>query len=144
MPRPITNTGRTQWKGDLFTGSGTTSLETSGAGSFPVAWKSRAEESGGTTTPEELIASAHATCYSMQFSNMLKQNGTAPTQLDTTAEVTFEAGKGITSIALAVTGQVEGISAEDFERIAGEAKEQCPVSQALAAVEDITLRATLA
>jgi osmotically inducible protein OsmC len=144
MPRPIINTASTQWKGDLFTGSGTTTLETSKVGTFDVAWKSRGEESGSTTTPEELIASAHATCFSMQFANMLKENGTAPTQLDTTAEVTFVAGEGITGIALAVNGQVEGISAEDFERIAGGAKEQCPVSQALAAVKNITLKATLA
>lgn len=143
MPRPIVNTASTSWKGDLFTGSGRTALETSKAGTFDVAWQSRAEESGSTTTPEELIASAHATCFTMQFSNMLKENGTAPTQLDTTAEVTFVAGEGITGIALAVTGQVDGISAEDFERIAGEAKEQCPVSQALAAVKDITVEATL-
>ena len=144
MPRPIVNTASTQWNGDLFTGSGTTTLETSKAGSFDVAWKSRAEESGSTTAPEELIASAHATCFSMQFSNMLKENGTAPTRLDTSADVTFVAGEGITAIALSVTGQVEGISAEDFERIAGEAKEQCPVSQALAGVKDLTVKATLA
>lgn len=144
MPSPITNTASTQWQGDLFTGSGTTTLETSGSGTFDVNWKARAEESGSVTTPEELIASAHATCFSMQFSNMLKDNGTTATQLDTRAEVTFEAGKGITGIALAVTGQVDGISEEAFTALAEEAKKTCPVSQALAAVKDITVKATLA
>lgn len=144
MPSPIVNTASTQWNGDLFTGSGTTTLQTSQVGTFDVGWKARAEESGGTTTPEELIAAAHATCYSMQFSNMLKKNRTAPTQLDTTAEVTFLAGKGITGIVLRVTGQVEGISEEDFQRIAAEAKDACPVSQALAGVPQITLEAQLA
>ncbi|MGO1538671.1 MAG: OsmC family peroxiredoxin [Leucobacter sp.] len=142
MPHPITNKASTVWKGELFSGSGTTSLDTSGTGTFDVAWKSRGEESGGTTTPEELIASAHATCYSMQFSNMLTENGTPPTQLNTGAEVTFVAGTGITGIHLTVVGQVDGITAEDFTRIAEAAKVECPVSQALAAVE-ISLTSSL-
>src|SRR5690625_448090 len=95
MPNPVVNKASTEWNGDLFTGSGTTKLETSGKATFDVAWKSRGEEQGaGTTTPEELIASAHATCYAMQFSNMLKENGTPPTQLNTSAAVTFVAGTG--------------------------------------------------
>lgn len=142
MPTPVTNKATTTWNGDLFTGSGTTNLETSGAGSFPVNWKARAEESGSATTPEELIASAHATCFAMQFSNELKENDTPPTTLRTSAEVTFEVGKGITGIALSVTGQVDGISADDFSRVAESAKTNCPVSQALKAV-DVTLTATL-
>ena len=144
MPRPIVSQASTQWNGDLFTGSGSTTLETSKTATFDVNWKARAEEAGSTTNPEELLAAAHATCYSMQFSNMLKENGTAPTRLNTTADVTFEAGVGITGIALTVKGQVEGISTEDFTRIAGEAKDQCPVSQALAAVKNISVEATLA
>ncbi|MEE6272626.1 OsmC family peroxiredoxin [Georgenia sp. MJ206] len=143
MPNPVVNKASTVWKGDLFTGSGTTTLDTSGQGTFDVAWKSRAEEQSGTTTPEELIAAAHATCYSMQFSNMLKENGTPPTQLDTGAAVTFEAGKGITGIELTVDAQIDGISDEDFQRVANDAKEQCPVSQALSGTT-ITLSATLA
>lgn len=144
MPRPIVSKASTQWDGDLFTGSGTTALETSKAASFDVNWKARAEEVGATTNPEELLAAAHSTCYTMQFSNMLKENGTAPTHLETTADVTFEAGVGITGIMLVVKGQVEGISTEDFVKIADQAKNQCPVSQALAGVKNITVDATLA
>ncbi|QDB78970.1 OsmC family peroxiredoxin [Georgenia sp. 311] len=138
MPNPVVNKASTEWKGELFTGSGTTSLDTSGTATFDVAWKSRGEESGGTTTPEELIAAAHATCYAMQLSNMLKENGTPPTALDTSAAVTFVAGTGITGIELTVSGTVEGIDAGTFDEIARKAKETCPVSQALSAVE-ITL-----
>ncbi len=139
MPNPVVNKASTEWNGDLFTGSGTTTLQTSGKATFDVAWKSRGEEQGaGTTTPEELIASAHATCYAMQFSNMLKENGTPPTQLNTSAAVTFVAGTGITGIELTVRGTVEGIDAATFDEIARKAKDECPVSQALAATE-ITL-----
>lgn len=142
MPKTIVNKATTVWNGELFSGSGTTTFETSGIGTFDVGWKARGEESGDMTTPEELIAAAHATCYSMQFSNMLTQNGTAPTQLNTGAEVSFVAGTGITGIHLTVVGTVDGITAEDFDRLANEAKEACPVSKALAAV-DITLTASL-
>lgn len=143
MPNTIVNKASTIWNGELFTGSGTTSLDSSGAATLPVSWKARAEESGGTTTPEELIASAHATCYSMQFSAMLAANGTPPTQLNSSAEVDFTLGEGITAIRLTVVGTVDGISADDFARVAEDAKQQCPVSQALKAV-DISLTASLA
>lgn len=142
MPTPIVNKASAVWNGDLFTGSGTTSLDSSKLGTFDVNWKARAEESGGNTTPEELIASAHATCYAMQLSNELAQNKTPATRLDTTAEVIFVAGKGITGIDLDVNAQVDGLSAEDFDRIANSAKTNCPVSQALAAT-NITLTAAL-
>lgn len=138
MPNPVVNKASTEWTGELFTGSGTTTLETSGSGTFDVAWKSRGEEAGGGTTPEELIAAAHATCYAMQFSNMLKENGTPPTRLSTSAAVTFVAGTGITGIELSVRGEVEGIDAAAFSELATKAKETCPVSQALAGTE-ITL-----
>lgn len=143
MPNPIVNTASAVWNGDLFGGSGTTTLQTSGLGSFAVSWKARAEESGGATTPEELIAAAHAACYCMALSNVLAKNGTPPTQLDTNAEVTFLAGTGITGIHLSVRGQVEGLDAEAFGKLADEAKTGCPVSQALKAVT-ITLDASLA
>lgn len=142
MPNTVVSKGTTTWKGDLLSGSGTARLETSGLGSFDVNWKARAEEAGGTTSPEELIAAAHATCFSMAFSNMLAQNDTPPTQLDTSAEVSFVAGTGITGIHLTTRAQVDGISAEDFQRIAEEAKAGCPVSQALKGTE-ITLTAEL-
>ncbi|RGE21066.1 OsmC family peroxiredoxin [Leucobacter sp. wl10] len=143
MPTPIVNKASTVWNGDLASGSGRTTLETSGVGTFDVNWKARGEESGGVTTPEELIASAHATCYAMALSNELAGNGTPPAQLNTSAEVTFVAGSGITGIHLTVVGRVDGISEQDFLRIAEAAKEGCPVSQALKAV-DITLSASLA
>ncbi len=143
MPNTIVSKASTVWNGNLFEGSGSTSLDTSGAGSFDVGWQSRAEEAGATTTPEELIAAAHATCYSMQFSNELAENGTPPTQLNTGAEVSFQAGAGITGIHLTVVGTVDGISPEDFERLAESAKANCPVSKALAGAE-ISLTASLA
>lgn len=142
MPNPVVSKGSATWRGNLFQGSGTARLDTSGLGTFDVNWKARAEEAGGTTSPEELIAAAHATCYSMAFSNELDQNGTPPTQLDTSAEATFVAGEGITGIHLTVNAQIEGISEEDFQRIAEAAKNGCPVSQALTGTE-ITLTATL-
>lgn len=144
MPKPILNKASTVWNGNLVRGSGTTTLETSGLGSFSVNWKARAEESGrGTTTPEELIAAAHASCFSMALSHELTGNKTPPVQINTTAEVTFLAGSGITGIHLTVLAEVPEISATDFARIAEAAKVGCPVSQALAAVP-ITLSATLA
>lgn len=142
MPNPVVSKASTVWTGDLFTGSGTTTLDSSGAGTFEVEWNARAEGSDTTTTPEELIAAAHATCFSMAFSNELKKNDTPPTQLDTSAEVTFVAGTGITGIALTVDARVEDVDGEAFQKIAQGAKENCPVSQALKAVE-ITLEATL-
>ena len=142
MPTPIVSKASAVWNGDLISGSGTTTLESSGAGSFAVTWKARAEEHGGLTSPEELIAAAHATCFSMQFAHNLALNGTPATQLDTGAEVTFAVGSGITGIHLSVTAQVPSISAEDFATIADAAKAGCPVSQALAATP-ITLSATL-
>lgn len=142
MPAPVTSKASTTWRGDLFTGDGTTSLDSSGTGTFPVEWNARAEGSDSTTTPEELLAAAHATCFSMAFSNELKKNGTPPTELRTTAEVTFVAGTGITGIALSVDARVEEVDGETFQKIAEGAKENCPVSQALKAV-DITLEATL-
>lgn len=143
MPNPVVSKASTVWNGDLFTGKGSTSLDSSGAARFDVEWNARAEGSDSTTTPEELLAAAHATCYSMALSNELKKNDTPPTQLNTSAEVTFVAGTGITGIHLTVSAQVDGIDADGFAAIAEGAKTGCPVSQALAATE-ITLTASLA
>lgn len=137
------STGSATWKGSLFEGSGTARMDTSGLGTFDMTWKGRTEEGEKATNPEELIGVAHASCFSMAFSNMLDKNGTPPTQLDTRADVTFVPGEGITGIHLTVRGQVPDISEDDFQRIAGEAKEGCPVSQALKGTE-ITLTAELA
>ena len=145
MPRTVTSTASTAWQGDLIGGSGTTTLETSRLGTFPVTWKARSDEAeGGTTSPEELLGSAHETCLTMQLSNMLAENGTPPTSVDTSAAVSFNVGEGgITGIELTVTAKIDGIEDADFQRLAQEAKETCPVSQALKGIENITLTATL-
>jgi osmotically inducible protein OsmC len=137
-----TRTASTHWEGSLFEGAGKTTFESSGLGTYDVSWASRAEEANGRTSPEELIAAAHSACFSMAFSNGLAKAGTPPTSLDTSAEVDFVPGTGITQIRLTVRGTVEGISEEDFVAAAQAAKEGCPVSQALKAVE-ITLDAAL-
>ncbi|WP_043498129.1 OsmC family peroxiredoxin [Georgenia sp. SUBG003] len=133
MPKPLTSKATNTWQGNLFQGSGTTRLESSGLATFDVDWKARTEEHGGRTNPEELIAAAHSSCFSMAFSNELDSNGTPPTELRTTAEVTFVAGEGITGIQLTCEARIDGISEEDFQRIAEAAKTGCPVSQALRA-----------
>src|SRR5699024_4944205 len=145
MPRPVVSNASTAWKGDLLSGSGTTTLETSQLGTFDLSWKARSEEAEkGTTSPEELLGAAHAACYSMQFSNMLAENGTPPTSVDTSAAVTFNIGEGgITGIALSVTAAVDGIEDADFQRLADEAKSSCPASKALPGVA-IPLQAKLA
>jgi osmotically inducible protein OsmC len=138
-----TRTASTRWEGTLFEGAGQTTLDSSGLGTFDVSWPSRAEEANGKTSPEELIAAAHSACFSMAFSNGLAKAGTPATTLDTSAEVDFVPGTGITQIRLIVRGTVEGISNDDFVAAAQAAKEGCPVSQALSAV-DIQLDAALA
>lgn len=143
MPSPVVSKASTVWNGDLFTGKGRTSLDSSGSATFDVEWDARAEGSETLTTPEELLAAAHSTCFAMAFSNELKKNETPPTQLDTTAEVTFVAGTGITGIHLTVRAQVDGIEEATFQEIAEGASVNCPVSQALRATP-ITLSATLA
>ena len=138
----VTSEASTSWQGSLFEGSGTVSFST-GVGTFPVNWKARSEGSDTTTTPEELIAAAHSSCFSMALSNALAENGTPPEKIDTTASVTFKPGTGITGSHLHVNAVVPGIDAERFQQIAEEAKAGCPVSQALAGIE-ISLEATLA
>lgn len=132
----------THWEGSLFEGAGKVTLESSGVGTFDVSWPSRAEEANGKTSPEELIAAAHSSCFSMALSNGLAKAGTPPTTLETSAAVEFTPGTGITGIKLTVKGRVEGISNDDFVAAAQAAKEGCPVSQALAGTT-ITLDASL-
>ena len=138
-----TRTATTRWEGSLFEGSGRVTMVSSGIGEFDVSWPSRAEEPAGRTSPEELIAAAHSSCFSMALSAGLAKAGTPPTSLDTSAEVTFQPGTGITGIHLSVVGDVPGISAEDFVAAAEGAKAGCPVSQALTGTT-ITLDASLA
>ncbi|MFF3668993.1 OsmC family protein [Microtetraspora malaysiensis] len=137
-----TRTATTQWKGALLDGSGTVSLDSSGVGTFDVSWPSRAEQANGKTSPEELIAAAHSSCFSMALSNGLAKAGTPPQSLETRADVTFQPGEGITGIVISVRGQVPGISAEDFQQAAEGAKANCPVSKALTGTT-ITLNAEL-
>jgi len=133
------------WKGSLTEGSGTIVKTTSGAiGEQPVSWAARSEDAtGGKTSPEELIAAAHAACFSMALSAGLARAGTPPEELATSATVTFQPGEGITRIALTVEGSVPGLEAAAFEEAAKTAKENCPVSKALASVPEITLEARL-
>lgn len=138
-----TRTAEAHWEGSLMEGQGEVDLVSSGIGQFEVTWASRAEEPNGKTSPEELIAAAHSTCFSMSVANELVLAGSpAPTSIDTKAEVTFQPGQGITGIKLTVRAAVPGLSAEEFERAAQDAKANCPVSQALTGTE-ITLEATL-
>jgi osmotically inducible protein OsmC len=137
-------TANVTWSGSLMDGAGT--IESVGSGAFgplDVTWGSRAEESEGRTSPEELIAAAHAACFSMALSHGLAQAGSPPDRLEASATVTFVPGTGITTIALAVRGSVPGMDADAFLAAAEAAKESCPVSKALAAVPEITLDAAL-
>jgi len=134
------------WQGDLMSGSGRIDSVGSGAfGPLGLTWASRSEEvTGGKTSPEELIAAAHAACFSMALSNGLAQAGHAPEELRVSAESTFVPGTGITKMALSVEGRVPGLDAEGFRQAAEAAKENCPVSAALKGNVEITLEATLA
>lgn len=133
---------RAHWEGSLMEGSGTVELVSSGLATFEVSWPARAEQANGKTSPEELIAAAHSTCFSMQLSGSLTRAGTPPTTVDTGADVTFQPGKGITGIKLTVRAAVPGLTDDQFQAAAQDAKANCPVSQALTGTE-ITLEATL-
>lgn len=133
----------TVWQGDLLKGSGVVTLDSSKLGSYDVTWASRAEQPDGRTSPEELIAAAHSSCFSMAFSNGLAKAGNPPTRLETKADVTFQPGEGITGIHLTVRGEVPGLDADTFRELAEDAKKNCPVSQALTGTT-ITLTAELA
>ena len=135
---------RVTWEGDLMSGQGRIETVSSGAlGGLDVSWPARSEEPGGLTSPEELIAAAHATCFSMALSNGLAKAGHAPERLQTSATVTFQPGEGITKVALEVVGRVPGLDEAEFDQAADEAKQNCPVSKALAGVPEIALTARL-
>lgn len=135
-------TAHTVWNGSLIEGAGNTTLDSSGLGTFDVTWKARTESAGGKTSPEELIAAAHSACFSMAFSHALAGAGHTPEEVNTKADVSFVPGTGITGSHLTLSAKVPGISEEEFQKIAAEAKVGCPVSGALASI-DITLDATL-
>jgi lipoyl-dependent peroxiredoxin len=138
-----TRQATTTWHGSLMEGSGRVELQSSGLGGFDVTWASRAEDPNGRTSPEELIGAAHSSCFSMALSSALAKAGTPPETLETTAEVTFQPGQGITGVHLTVRGQVPGIDPGAFQEAAEGAKKNCPVSQALTGTT-ITLDASLA
>ena len=132
------------WEGSLMEGSGTITSTGSGAlPELPVTWASRAESPEGRTSPEELIAAAHAACFAMALSHALAEGGNAPERLETSATVTFVPGTGITKAALTVTGRVPGIDENAFREAAEGAKDGCPVSGALKGNVELTLDAQL-
>jgi len=139
----VTSEATTLWFGNLVEGSGNTSLDSSDAAEFPVSWAARSQGEANKTNPEELLGAAHSSCYAMAFSSGLSANGTPPESLQVTAAVTFDPAVGITGSHLLVSAKVAGLSEEDFQRLAGEAKLNCPVSRALAGIP-ITLEASLA
>ena len=137
------SSAQAHWEGSLKEGHGEVEFLSSSLGSTRIDWKCRAGETpGSSTTPEEFIAAAHSSCYSMALSNALAGNGTPPQSLDTRADVTFVPGQGITGIHLTVRAAVPGLTAEEFTTFAEKAKTGCPVSAALTGTT-ITLDATL-
>lgn len=133
----------TIWEGDLPKGRGTTSV---GSGALPeieVSWPARTERTAGTTSPEELLAAAHTSCFCMALSNELAQAGNAPERLEASATVSFVAGEGVKSSRFAVRGRVPGIDQAAFEQAARGAGENCPISQALKGNVEIEVEATL-
>jgi lipoyl-dependent peroxiredoxin len=133
------------WQGDLMNGGGTIESVTSGAiGPLDVSWASRSEEPNGKTSPEELIAAAWASCFSMALSAGLAKGGNPPEKLETSATVTLQPGEGITKGALTVRGTVPGMDSAAFVEAAEGAKANCPVSKALAGIPEISLEASLA
>jgi lipoyl-dependent peroxiredoxin len=137
-------TAQVSWRGDLPTGSGTIESVGSGLlGPLGVSWPARTGEEGGLTSPEELIAAAHAACFSMALSNTLAEKGTPPESLEVSAAVTFVPGTGITKSALDVAGNVPGMEEAAFRAAAEDAKEDCPVSKALRGNVEMTVTARL-
>jgi lipoyl-dependent peroxiredoxin len=139
----LTSEATTVWNGDLTSGEGTTTLDSSQLAEFRVNWKARTEGEASTTNPEELLGAAHAACYSMQLAGTLAKAGFQPTSIQTTAAVTFAVGTGVVGSHLLVNADVPGITEEQFLDLAEDAKVNCPISRALAAIP-ITLEAELA
>ena len=134
------------WRGDLFKGSGTFDLASSGAAQdLPVTWASRTERHDGKTSPEELITAAHASCYAMALSNVLAQMGNEPEELNISAVCTFDVDQvKVTKMVLDVRGRVPGLDAEGFQSAAEQGEEACPISNAIRGNVDIQLNASLA
>jgi osmotically inducible protein OsmC len=137
-----TRTANAHWEGSLLEGKGRVSLDSSGIGVYDVTWAARSAEPNGVTSPEELIAAAHSTCFSMALSNELSKAGHEVQTIDTRADVDFQPGTGITGITLTTRAAVKGISPEEFATFAEGARTNCPVSKALTGTT-ITLDAAL-
>jgi lipoyl-dependent peroxiredoxin len=138
-------TATTDWDGDLVHGNGIVSGASGGLGELPVTWASRTERSDGKTSPEELVAAAHSSCFSMALAHGLTEAGTPPEHLDVSATVTLDEQNGaptVTTSSLTVSGRVPGIDQAAFEQAAGDAGKNCPISRSLGAVQ-ITVQATL-
>ena len=138
-------TASTEWDGDLAHGKGTVNLDSGALDAFEVTWASRTERSEGKTSPEELTAAAHASCFAMALSHGLTEAGHAPEHLSVTSKVTLDQRDGaptVTTSELTVTGQVPGLDQAGFEEAAADAGKNCPISRALAGVE-ISVNATL-
>lgn len=140
------STARAVWEHDLLKGSGTVHFMSGAAPDLPVSWAARTEASNGKTSPEELLAAAHAACYSMAFSAGLARNGTPPDRLDVQAVATFDkVGEAwrVTTMELSVTGKVPKITQQKFDELAGAAKEGCPISNAIKGNVEIRLTTRL-
>ena len=133
----------TVWEGDLARGSGTATPASGAFEPTEVSWAARTERAAGRTSPEELLAAAHAACYCMQLSHELAEAGTPPERLEATATVDFEPGEGVLSSHVVVRGRVTGIDQETFGAAAASAGESCPISGALKGNLEITVEATL-
>jgi osmotically inducible protein OsmC len=140
---PVERTASATWEGDLASGSGSIDAESGLFSGAAVDWRNRAEANEGKTSPEELLAAAHAACFSMALSHALGEAGNAPERLDVTATATFVGGTGVTGMRLSVKGTVPGIDADGFREAAEGAKDGCPISQALAGNVPIELEASL-
>jgi lipoyl-dependent peroxiredoxin len=143
----VERTASAEWQGDLMSGSGKVSTQSGVVRDATVKWSSRAEAADENTSPEELIAAAHATCISMALAGALARAGTAPQRLETEATATFDkVGEGfrMTTMRITIRGQVDGLDEEGFRQAAEQAKENCPVSQALKGNVGVSLDATLA
>ena len=145
----ITRSAHAVWSGDLFSGAGTVTASSSGAyNELPVSWKARSDETAGpSTSPEELVAAAHASCFCMALSARLGADGKVATRLEADATVTFELFEGgakVASSALKVVGEVPDMSEDDFRQAAEDAKNGCPISTAMAGNVELSVEASLA
>jgi osmotically inducible protein OsmC len=138
----VQSSAATVWEGDLAHGSGVTTPQSDAFAATDVSWASRTKRAAGKTSPEELLAAAHSSCYCMQLAHELAEAGTAPERLEATATVAFEPGEGVLSSHIVVTGRVPGIDQAAFATAAASAGEGCPISGALSV--EITVDATLA